>query len=1711
MAEENEKVDILAGQDQPEDAAKRYVQVKPDRLKEEIAEMKLQQLESGEEIIEQDDDILVEETKADILAGTERNRGSIAYADRLDREVRNLLDKRPSVKSSVPQGEPISVFDAVGEGYEGEPEVEGERIINSFRRRARHTKNVADTVSTFMTGQPSTAQINVEVLPTDKKTFPLDIFNIGDEGIKTLADQSQIESTDFFNRKIGVSREAFAAASSEMVKTLMFGGSWLYNYSVDGEYGEAMGNQAKKLINKIINKSEAGKIYFAPTTDFSLLNYKQGITSHQHMPAYIMTIDKATGDLYDENEIKEMLKKGVDLNNYFTSGYTKRIFNSTELIEHNFESLGINKFFGNITDTIIGDNKVPMHTRDALDHMLKYTIEFGTPLMILPFGMGARMGSKFFKFSEPVIKSLYATTKARQLATGEKLPLKLTETQKSVAQEIEEKIKKQLLKTGQMKPTGKTKGGKNLYEFTVKGEKGFTHTYIAPYNAERVQKAIFNGMYINAALGAGSAAAVTHSILQQMTSNFNDYMYAPYIAGIYGMFKGAYGLSGMLGRRGFGLTHAATGIEAAGLGYLPPRIVWNYTNLTLFGVAGLVLKAFNAGMIGREVGGEFSDLANTVAGKYLLSQASGAPISATKAFRPGLTKQERLNILDEEIALRKMDPATIKALTKMANSDDEELKILRKSMHDIYKLTDEMLKNTGMKGLQTFQHTLDQMTTLSILRSHRAALIKNKRFGLSMPTDSGVLSRIKSEVFGAVGLLNPFHVSKSQFATAFDRYNRAIESQMSTVAVELKSLQKTAGDEPAATALIKAVNKELNAAKADNAAFRKNYASFIKETEDFTGSNYNKAMLQSEARLTQDNDGFFLPEFSSPYFMQPVNLRVDTDTLIKNIKANNENLREANLKYYSIGPQRLYQIAQERYQNIDGSIFVPVNNFINRIDEGFLQENKIINRLLNLPPETTLTVREVRNHAKRKYLNHRVSQDGDFTISDEKLRMKIALLDDALEKGEVILKQGDRPINIDNMRAMLDDQDFLTDRDSMVKFLSEVQGANEESIELLNDLVPAVLKMDDVYRIRTSLHGKLNKSTTFDSKYYELRQSAASIDDGIEALFDESEKAVSRIVESLYGKGATNQQGTVIDKAYLQKQVNLRKAANKWYRENYGRFVKDFRPDNEFSGELSILNLLLKRPDESSEEAIERFNSFFPQTGKTILKQEGTDDAGQAFPDEIINHKETRERMIELSLHTLAKYILKNNASGEVINRIDPEHILRLTEAKILPESQGKRLAARILQIQQDIDNPTFGKVATQNLISDLKTLADDKRDLILNNVVSKNIGIDSLDNTSGIARLVDFLTSDLPHTSIHLNRAEHGKKIETIIDQTKKIQRKHKEITGAERGIKSGQKSIEYAEDLSRNLLDGTHSHPLEIITQIIGQKDIAVLDALDDVLIDSIRKVAITIGDTANPLKGLPDLKQYMALSDDIDPNYALDINPVKFEQQTRKVNKALKALATARIAYGHNVKHAEELLEIVKRSEDMLERSATIVGKEGDLLQLYGRPLPFTMTALTGRVHNAVKGVVSPGFYGIEGIYRGAHEAHANLVRDIIYNADASRVLHKLMMRAEVTRGEMRMLVGMMFKASFRANNEKELDEKIKNTKLTKEMYDYMYEFFSGDIPPHAMKKEIDFKREQEAIRQRDINIATGVQMPDYEFEKGKPPQPKMINKLPIWLQN
>ena len=122
-------------------------------------------------------------------------------------------------------------------------------------------------------------------------------------------------------------------------------------------------------------------------------------------------------------------------------------------------------------------------------------------------------------------------------------------------------------------------------------------------------------MYINAALGAGSAAAVTHSILQQMTSNFNDYMYAPYIAGIYGMFKGAYGLSGMLGRRGFGLTHAATGIEAAGLGYLPPRIVWNYTNLTLFGVAGLVLKAFNAGMIGREVGGEFSDLANTVAGK----------------------------------------------------------------------------------------------------------------------------------------------------------------------------------------------------------------------------------------------------------------------------------------------------------------------------------------------------------------------------------------------------------------------------------------------------------------------------------------------------------------------------------------------------------------------------------------------------------------------------------------------------------------------------------------------------------------------------------------------------------------------------------------------------------------------------------------------------------------------------------------------------------------------------------------------------------------------------------------------------------------------------------------------------------------------------------------------------------------------------------------
>ena len=55
-----------------------------------------------------------------------------------------------------------------------------------------------------MTGQPSTAQINVEVLPTDKKTFPLDIFNIGDEGIKTLADQSQIESTDFFNRKIGI-------------------------------------------------------------------------------------------------------------------------------------------------------------------------------------------------------------------------------------------------------------------------------------------------------------------------------------------------------------------------------------------------------------------------------------------------------------------------------------------------------------------------------------------------------------------------------------------------------------------------------------------------------------------------------------------------------------------------------------------------------------------------------------------------------------------------------------------------------------------------------------------------------------------------------------------------------------------------------------------------------------------------------------------------------------------------------------------------------------------------------------------------------------------------------------------------------------------------------------------------------------------------------------------------------------------------------------------------------------------------------------------------------------------------------------------------------------------------------------------------------------------------------------------------------------------
>ena len=1149
---------------------------------------------------------------------------------------------------------------------------------------------------------------------------------------------------------------------------------------------------------------------------------------------------------------------------------------------HTMDQLGISDGLANLADLIIGDVNVPLEQRGFLDRALYKGVEFGTPLMIIPFIPMAGLGFKLYKGvrgRDIIAMKKFAKKEAIQMAEGD------MDYAEILATEILTQLKAAKKASKGSKPSSAT--------VSVVKEDNLIDQHIINYehiDNSDFYKQIVSELRLHDRLGRAASAGIYGGAAETLIQAAygpdwrEEFGAVPYAFAMIGYMNGGKGI-GKLAFRMPGGAIPFAGLDPLNpISYIPPRAAGGAVNAIALNAWGLTLwgrTKFHERRIKliEQQGGfpsakDYEDLKisqqnvdnakrNPLALASMYIAAGGefpkAMAELGKIWRNKVTLEEGLDTFEQMIGGQRFNPKIIARLARnmedMPKEDrerveiaiDQAMKLVRDiSDGDVDKMNENMLLINEVMALGDLQSLYKELTS-TLEWKDAGGLLKN--------TD-GALRAIGN----ITSKLNPFSARKGFFGK-LDIMMAEQQRRIGSLSQKILDMKKDKGP---------ATETGKRFLEATQSILDQRLRKYNEQLED-------RRLLMSELEKTGDKWG----TGRLTRFANETTTDSDEGMLLSKYDPRNPATEAENYEAFHadsmINQRATFSIIREQAKklykdaNMD-QVWIPITNFVNSIDEDTLFTNQAVMALLGNPAKINVKNKFVTS-ARKNYLDNHPNLK-----TPDQLKVWLAGLQDTIPD----LRTGANKIAGDawfgNIYDRLNEmtaagiEDLTSEAGEKIKLaiagLTTRKIATSDGgyvLEQAEDFLgyfPAIARLSDMHDIHLSTFNKLNSAVSDPIKLREVVNNAKRSRTALEAdILDED--ANTAIMEE-HGLDPAMIEQALKDRAKAQE--NYRLTIGETFKSYLGRHYNLSDRDVEKMATVPLVEERWtswlfdnRRSEAGSLMSAAMFNRIYPKGNEKIkieipvsvrdrtvgdididpATEKLIEQNGKGLTETIETTKdEIRKNAIDFISHSIALRIRDEDYTW--IEKTNETTIKELEKAGIIKEG----VARELIEYKSAIS--TFKKTNIPKSVIQLTKNINNKLET-LTNVQRENIREvwNPLFQGGGAVRIEDIVRSMFDAdfvTKLGDKESQLGPLLREIVDLEESLltlQKKYQlePTEGLEKAIAQHKQSIE-------DLRTSTYAQPMNELLDIVGD-NLEILDDFEDLVYDYIYRSSLEFSD--------------------------------------------------------------------------------------------------------------------------------------------------------------------------------------------------------------------------------------------------------------------------
>jgi len=1262
-------------------------------------------------------------------------------------------------------------------------------------------------------------------------------------------------------------------------------------------------------------------------------------------------------------------------------------------IERLDKALGVSRSIENIGKDLLKGMQVPEDQRNMLHHMIRFGIEIGTPMFLIPFGGSLRAVSKGARMLDDynIERSVKQYIKGKK--GSEQSLLDLADSYRKMLNNGDNIIKKGKLGT-------------------VVEVDGIRHT-IPPYNnfvRKQAAKELGAWRYMNMTIGAGVTGGLVHGILTDMPE-YKQYAPVAYLASIVGAIKGGTGLLRTTTRTP-GLLSPLGGDAAGMVGY---GMIGLSRTAGVLGARGILHFAGDI-MRMMKKDGVAADFIDSKWGKWMQAQAAG--VSVARSLRDVYTNDGQG--LDKMIQEEALPEGAYKHLSEFYRSMTiPERRTMNIALRSAVKLAKSLDQMVGSKGMQEHMFMLDQVINLSVIRSQRQILMSSIKFG-----KEGFLAK-----FSGWSRLVGKRVKAGKMLSHMDQYDQIVEQQVDSLSKALKSLRKT--DEVNTKGskerirLANIVDNYILDSLEESRKFKGVLEDYQTKAVEFSGEVGNNRFTTVLRKSQNDNGPLDEDMLPSHFKENPTPLKATQHAELDDasrIRAGTDSREIVDLAYNVAWSRNnmLYNKINDnsKFKNVN----IPINNVVDSFTDDMLASAApIIRRLSNLDPKATVDKAQFISATRMKHLN---------TLDFDKLLYKADEINQAVKKFEGTENSLDITYK-GNSFTSTDLEDLLKKaqnegplgkgEDTLKDLLANLTSSKDLGNRYISGIVPSVIPLKD---LRSILSGLKKKKSTKSPK--EISAKTHELGDDIDTFnkaYDADSLDKSNVMDQIL-----KDQG--LSTKDIKEYLNFKKKADDNYRETIGYvwkaevggvLLKDPRRGApNFPDEENLLQFFRFSENRVPGEkdivyGVKAFNNAFPTTGTTTITRKL--DSGEEV-QEVVENSVLRERATKMLIHQLGiKFIYGGSKGIEFAKELKPSVIESFIQGKIIPKDIGHNLKEALKDLRTGSVKDEAIKETQNRLQRNVRDLTDLKKESTqrswLGGLSSKG---DDFNQENFVEALVFGIgkTTDVAEVAGKPIKQELVKDITTLRDISTEVGKPISKTDEALIAVDELPLKKELRDENLNIFIDLAKTKNIKDPKE--AAEAIQMLDDANDLILNygynqsfQYSKAKAVFGEIRAKEK-VGDVRAVQKEVDEVGEDaykfhrLKMDVRQDKLAQFLNDGAETIEKLSLTKLEIA-KASGDIALINAAKKDLTMLTKlreinsMAAIAKGEGSTLGVSGQPTDFVGSQIMSRVYSWARGVVGMQYLATEAAYKSWHLAHANMMKEILFNPAAVDILYKI----------------------------------------------------------------------------------------------------------------